>query len=131
MEYETLAKYDRIYGELRDVCMRLKPSTVQFVDGIGKANTFIVEVMRHEKEGDYVGDYIFVQSIDDKQNVTRLALPPADTKEIAAQLRKLEKRSEQRAKERRSANAKRLADERMARGEKPAFLVKKGEGKTA
>lgn len=125
-EYETLTAYDRLYGEMRDLCMRIKPVTVQFVDGVGRSKTFIVEVLRHEKE-DYVGDYIFVQAIDDKQAVTRLALPPAVTKAITAQLGKLDKRSEQRSKQRRSEIAKARALERMQRGEKPAFLVKKKE----
>lgn len=133
MEYETLTAYDRTYGEMRDLCMRsgLKPATVQFVDGVGRAKTFIVEVLRHEKEGEHVGDYIFVQAIDDKQAVTRLALPPAVVKAITAQIRKLDKRSEQRAKERRSQIAKDQAKARMERGQMPAFLVPKKGKETA
>lgn len=124
-KYETLNKYDRAYGDMRDVGVSSKPVTVQYVDGVGRAETFIVETIRDEK-----GDHLFLQCVDEKQQVTRLAVPPRVVKAIQSQIRKLERHSEKVAKERRSEIARARAVERMERGEKPAFLVpkKKEEG---
>lgn len=119
-EYETLNKYDRAYGDMRDVGVTSKPVTVQYVDGVGRAETFIVETIRDEK-----GDHLFLQCVDEKQQVTRLAVPPRVVKAIQSQIRKLERHSEKVAKERRSEIARARAMERMERGEKPAFLVPK------
>lgn len=127
MEYDTISKYDRIYGSQRDLCANStiaatsNPTTIQHIETLTEhAETYIIETIRSDK-----GDYLFVQCIDDKRNVTRLALPPRVAKAINSQGRKLDRRSEKLSKERRSEIGKRLAAERMARGEKPAFLVKK------
>lgn len=129
MEYDSISKYDRIYGSLRDLCANSdiaatsKPSTVQYVEHVsGRAETYIVETIRDEK-----GDHLFVQCVDDKQQVTRLALPPRVSKAIQSQARKLDRRSAQQSKERRAELGRKLAAERMARGELPAFLVKKNQ----
>lgn len=123
MEYDSISKYDRIYGSLRDVGSTSKPSTIQHIEPVsGRGETYIVETIRDEK-----GDHLFVQCVDDKQQVTRLALPPRVSKAIQAQARKLDRRTAQQSKERRSEIGKKLAAERMARGELPAFLVKKKE----
>lgn len=124
-EYQTINKYDREYGNMRDVGVTSKPVTVQYVDSVGRAETYIVETIRDEK-----GDHLFVQCVDEKQQVTRLAIPPRVVKAINSQVRKLERHSEKVAKERRSETARARAMERMERGEKPAFLVpkKKEEG---
>lgn len=123
MEYDSISKYDRIYASVRDIGVTSKPSTiVQQLEGSsvsGRAETYIVETIRDEK-----GDHLFVQCVDDKQQVTRLALPPRVSKAIQSQARKLDRRSAQQSKERRSEIARKLAAERMARGELPAFLVK-------
>lgn len=127
-EYETIHKYDRIYKSMLDIsrvpggaCMTSKPSTVQYVEEVtGRAETYIVETIRDEK-----GDRLFVQCIDDKQQVTRLALPAKVTKAIQSQVRKLDRRSAAVSKQRRSEIARARAKERMERGERPAFLVPK------
>lgn len=111
-EFETIAKYDRLYGNLRDVCLRTKPSTIQNVDVVGRSETFIVETMRHE-----TGDYIFIQCIDDKQQVTRLALPPKVANAIASGKESLSRRK-------RSASSKAAMKERMAAGFVPHFKKK-------
>jgi hypothetical protein len=80
MEDHQIQKYDRLYGGMRDVCLRSKPSTVKDVDLLGRAETFIVESMRHAEKGDFV----FIEAID-SGGVTRIALPPRVTALIASQ----------------------------------------------
>lgn len=103
----AIQKYDRLYGGMRDVCLRSKPSTVKDVDLLGRAETFIVESMRHAEKGDFV----FIEAID-SGGVTRIALPPRVTALIAAQRDSLTAR-------RRSIASKALAQARMDRGVVP------------
>lgn len=110
----TISKYDRLYGALRDVCMPTKQSTVTAVDLTGRAETFIVQTLRHEENGDYV----FVQRLDEDAAAVRLALPPKVANAIAAQRDSLTTR-------RRRITSKRLANERKSRGELPGFMRKK------
>jgi hypothetical protein len=116
----TISKYDRLRGSLHDVAMFTKPSTIKNVQNItGKTETFVVETCRYEELG---GDYIFIECVDDT-GVTRLALPPRVANAIASQRDSITTR-------RRSQSAKRVARERMARGEVPGFLRgKKKAGK--
>jgi len=115
-EENSISKYDRQRGSLKDVALFTKPSTIQNVQTItGRAETFVVATARAEDQG---GDFIFVECIDEQQAVTRLCLPPRVANAIASQRESLTAR-------RRSATAKRVARERMDRGEVPGFLRKK------
>ena len=123
-KYETLNKYDRMYGDARQVGIRAtkQPSTVQtFIDELGRAESYIVDTFRVDDKG----DYIFVQQVDDKQNVTRMAIPPKVVKLMMSHQRSLDKRTAKAKAVQRSERAKAVAKARMERGEMPAFLVKK------
>lgn len=107
----TISKYDRLRGSMHDVAMFTKPSTIKNVQTLtGRAETFVIETCRYEDRG----DYIFVECVDET-GVTRLALPPKVADVIASQRESLTTR-------RRSNAAKKLAQERKARGEVPAFM---------
>lgn len=117
-EETSISKYDRLRGGLKDVpgILFTRPSTVKSVQDItGKAETYVIETCRFQEKG---GDFIFIECIDENQAVTRLALPPKVSDAIASQRDSLTAR-------RRSAAAKRLAQERKDRGEVPGFLRKK------
>jgi len=114
-EENSISKYDRLRGGLKDVALFTRPSTIRTIQNItGKAETFVVESCRYEDQG---GDFIFVECVDEG-GVTRLALPPRVANAIAAQRDSLTAR-------RRSIAAKKLARERKERGEVPAFMRKK------
>lgn len=113
-EENSISKYDRLRGGLKDVALFTKPSTVRTIQNLtGRAETFVVETARYEEEG----DYIFVECVDEA-GVTRLALPPRVANAIASQRDSLTAR-------RRSIAAKRQARERQERGELPGFLRRK------
>jgi hypothetical protein len=112
MEDNTISKYDRLYGGMRDVCLRTKPSTIKNVEMTGRAETFVVETMRHSE----YGDYIFIECMDEN-GVIRLALPPRVANAIASQRDSLTAR-------RRSIASKAVAKQRMEQGEVP-FMKKK------
>lgn len=110
----TIAKYDRTRGQLEGVALFTRPSTIRVVQAItGKTETFVVETGRRED----LGDFIFVECMDET-GVTRLALPPKVANAIAAQRDSLTAR-------RRSIAGKRVAKERMDRGELPGFMKKR------
>lgn len=115
MSDNTITKYDRLYSDLHDVSrLYTRPSTVKNVQLLtGKAETFIVETVRHEERG----DYIFIESMDET-GLTRLALPPKVANAIASQRDSLTSR-------RRSIASRAIARARMDRGELPGFLRKK------
>lgn len=51
--YETVSKFDRIRGDLHDVALFTKPTTIKHVTNLtGRAETFVVETGRHEETGD-------------------------------------------------------------------------------
>lgn len=109
-----VSKYDRIRGGLDGVALFTKPSTVRNVQQItGTAETFVIETARHEE----LGDYIFVECVDDT-GVTRLALPPKAANAIAAQRESLTARRRSRA-----AKARAKADKEA--GKVPGFLRRK------
>ena len=113
-DFQVVSKYDRSRAQLQGVSMFTKPSTIKHVDFItGKSETFVVETCRRED----LGDYIFIESVSET-GVVRLALPPKVANAIANQRDSLTKR-------RRSATAKRIAKERMDRGELPGFMKAK------
>jgi predicted aspartyl protease len=112
-----IQKYDRIYGNLIDVALSTKPSTVKVVQPLtGRAETFIIQTLRHEENG----DYIFVECADEG-GLVRLVLPPKVANAIASQRESLSKR-------RRSIASRAVMRERMARGHVPTFK-KKAKGK--
>lgn len=110
----TISKYDRLRGNMHDVAMFTKPSTIKNVQNItGKSETFVVETCRHEE----LGDYIFIECMDEI-GVTRLALPPRVANLIASQRDSLTTRRRRQAGKRNAAAAK-------ARGEVPGFMRKR------
>lgn len=113
----TISKYDRLRGNLQDLALFTKPSTIKNVQTItGKSETFVVETCRHDELGGG-GDFIFIELVDDS-GVVRIALPPRVANVIASQRDSLTSR-------RRSRAAQRIAKERMERGELPGFMKKK------
>ena len=113
----TVSKFDRIRGSLDGVALFTKPTTVQNIETVtGKGETFIVETARHAE----LGDTIFIQSVDENQQVIRLALPPTVANAIARQHDALTARSRSRA-------AKEVAQARKDRGEVPGFMKRKSK----
>jgi hypothetical protein len=112
MSDNTVSKFDRIRGSLDGIALFTKPTTVQNIETVtGKGETFIVETARHAE----LGDTIFIQSIDENQQVTRLALPPTVANAIQRQRDALTSRSRSRA-------SKTVAQARKDRGELPGFM---------
>lgn len=114
--YQTITKFDRVRGNLHNLALFTRPSTVKNVTDItGKAETFVIETARLEDSG----DYIFIECMDEN-GVTRLALPPKVANAIAGQRDSL-------TAQRRSRAAQRVARARMERGELPGFMRKPGK----
>lgn len=83
-----ITKYDRLYGNLIDVSLTTKPSTVKVVQTLtGRSETFIIQTFRHDDNG----DYIFIECADEN-GLVRLALPPKVASAIASQRESLTKR---------------------------------------
>ena len=111
----TVHKYDRKYGNLLNVSLATKPSTIKLVEPLtGRSETFIIQTLRFEGE-----NYIFVECADE-EGLTRLVLPPKVARAIASQDGALSKKS-------RSNASKQVMAERMARGEVLGFQKKKAE----
>lgn len=109
-----ISKYDRRYGALHDVSLKTKPSTIKDVELTGRAETYIVQTMRHAE----LGDFIFIEHMDAESGLTRLVLTPKVSNAIASQRDSL-------TSKRRSLSSKAVAKQRMERGELPGFLRKK------
>jgi hypothetical protein len=108
-----IQKYDRMYGGLIDVSLHTKPSTVKVVQPLtGRAETFIIQTLRHEE----TGDHIFVE-IADESGLIRVVLPPKVASAIASQREALTKR-------RRSIASRASMRNRIAGGYKPTFKKK-------
>ena len=113
-EDNSISKYDRLRGGLEGHALFTKASTIKNVQSItGKTETFVIETGRYDELG---GDFIFIECIDEN-GTTRLALPPTVANIIASHRDRLTTR-------RRRITGKRLAKERMDRGELPGFLRK-------
>jgi len=107
-----VSSYDRQRGQLQGIAMFTKPSTVKSNPTfINKCQTFIVETARHDE----LGDFIFVEAVDENLQVIRLALPPKVANAIAAQRDRLTSR-------RRSIAGRRIAKERAEAGLLPGFM---------
>lgn len=114
-----ISKYDRLRGNLKDVGMFTKPSTIQTVQQLtGAAETFIITTCRTED----LGDYIFIEYVDETQHVTRLALPPKVANIIASQRDALTSKRRSQAGKRRAANMtegeKEVLRQRLAKARK-------------
>src|SRR5262245_1588493 len=71
--YETIEKYDRILGGLKDIAQFARATTIKNFETLtGKAETFVIMMARHAE----MGDYAFIEQIDEKMQVTRVYLPP-------------------------------------------------------
>jgi len=109
--------FDRLLGSLEGlpdvVCT--KPATIRAtVPILGSAQTYIVQTYRQREQG----DTIFLECVSADGSL-RLAIPPKIAEAIARQRDALTDKA-------RSKAAKAAAQERMERGERPAFLKKAG-----
>lgn len=115
MSDNTIQKYDRMYGNLLDVSLHTKPSTVKVIQPLtGRAETFIIQTLRHEG-----GDYIFIECADEN-GLVRIVLPPKVSQAAASQREALTKKG-------RSNASKAAMRSRIANGYVPTF---KKRGKT-
>jgi hypothetical protein len=106
-------KYDRKYGNLLDVSLHTKPSTIKAIEPLtGRAETFIIQTLRHED-----GDHIFIERADE-EGLIRIVLPPKVANLIVSQRDALTRRSRSRASKTAMAN-------RMAAGEVINFKKKR------
>lgn len=111
MSDNQVHKYDRTYGNLLDVSLHTKPSTIKLIQPLtGRAETFIIQTLR-PREGD--GDYIFIECIDE-DGTTRIVLPPRVTAAAASQRDSLSKRN-------RSNASRATMRRRMDEGFVPSF----------
>lgn len=112
--YETVSKFDRIFGGLHNIALFTSPSTIKNVQNItGKTETFIVQTCRHED----LGDFIFIECIDET-GVVRIVLPP----KVVAATRRQERSL---TKTRRSRSSKASMKARIESGEVIGFQRKK------
>lgn len=104
-------RFDRVIGSLHGLpdVRNTRPSTVTTVMPIlGSVQTFVVQTYRDDR-----GDTIALQMVD-AEGRARIIIPPAVSHAIARQRDALTTAN-------RRASSKRVAQERKARGEKPAF----------
>jgi hypothetical protein len=120
---KIISDYDRKLGELHGLPdgLETKPVVIQAVDMSGRGAVYTVQTFRLEDELKRRGDTIFLTCIQGGQTI-QLVLPPAVAAAIARQREGLSKRH-------RSRVAKRVAQDRLLRGELPfRFMrVKKQE----
>lgn len=106
-------RFDRALGALFGLpdVLSTPPTTIRAtLPMVGMAQTFIVQTYRQREQG----DTIFLEHVDETGS-TRLVIPPAVTRVIARQREALTGRSRRKA-------AQAAADDRKAKGIKPAFL---------
>jgi hypothetical protein len=117
-QYETITKYDRIYGSLHNVALHTKPTTIKVVEPVtGKTETFVIQTFRHVGADGTAGDYVFIERMDEA-GVVRMVLPPKATSAVGSQKDSLTKR-------RRSISSKAVMKARIASGEVLGFQKKK------
>lgn len=112
----VITEFDRLIGALEGLpdVVKSKPSTIRaMLPLIGIARSFIVQTYRQRDKG----DTIFLETVGGEGTI-RLAIPPQVADAIARQREALTGKV-------RSKVARQTMADRMARGEKPAFLVKK------
>lgn len=110
--------YDRAYGQAQGF-PHTRPHTITDAGilGVGGVRSYIVQTFRAPEHG----DTCFIQ-IAGPEGLTRVHLPAKVTQTIARQRDALTAQSRSRA-------SKQIADERKARGVRPAFLQKADERK--
>lgn len=108
--------YDRQLAALHDLpdVVKTKPSTIRSVPplGVGGTQVFVVQTYRQAERG----DTLFLEVMG-ASGAVRVVLPPAVTAVIARQRDALTDKARSRA-------AKASAADRIARGERPAFMRK-------
>lgn len=112
--------FDRIIGNLHGLpdVRYTRPATIRTVTPmIGRSQTFILQTYRQKD----VGDFIFIETVDGEGRA-RVYLPP-DAAEVIARQRDSLTTANRKAHGKEIG--KRVAAERKARGEKPAFMKKK------
>jgi hypothetical protein len=112
----VLSDFDRLVGALEGLpdVTKSKATTIRaMLPLVGIANSYIFQTYRQRDKG----DTIFLETISSQGSV-RIAIPPQVTEAIARQRESLTSKV-------RSKSAKQAMADRMARGEKPAFLLKK------
>lgn len=119
MSDSSIHPYDRLLGGLDGLpdVVHTRPSTVRaIVPLLGQAQTWIIQTFRQADQG----DTIFLEVVSAEGSI-RIALPPKVAAAISRQRDSLTKQSRSRA-------SKQVAQDRMARGEAPAFLRVAGGG---
>jgi hypothetical protein len=123
-QYETIAKFDRMYGSLLGGNnLHTKPSTIKNVSNVtGESETFVVQVIRAEQKKKViegfeektlvtVGDFVVLEFID-KDGHKRIIIPPKVTETIQRGCSSLSARARRNA-------SKAAMKERMAAGYVP------------
>jgi hypothetical protein len=113
MPDDSIHPYDRLLGALDGLpdVVHTRPTTVRTITPlIGNAETWIDQTYRQLGQGDTV----FLEAVS-AQGSVRLALPPKVAAAIARQRDSLTKQNRRKA-------SKQAAQDRMDRGEAPAFL---------
>jgi hypothetical protein len=116
----TISEFDRLVGALEGLpdVTKSKPTTIRaMLPLIGIARSFIVQTYRQRDKG----DTIFLETVGGEGTI-RLAIPPQVAEAIARQRDALTGKV-------RSKVGKQVMADRMARGEKPGFLLHKGRKK--
>ena len=115
-QMNVISEFDRLVGALEGLpdVVKSKPSTIRaMLPLIGIAQSYIVQTYRQKDRG----DTIFLETVGGSGTI-RLVIPPQVADAIARQREALTSKT-------RSKAAKAVAADRKARGEMPAFLVKK------
>ena len=108
--------YDRMISALSGLpdVVHSRPTTIRTLTPLlGNSQTYIVQTYRQKERG----DTIFLESMG-REGSLRIVLPPQVAEVISRQRDVLTTKNRRRA-------AKHVAQERMDRGEMPAFLKKK------
>jgi len=115
-EEKTLSNFDRTMGSLHGLpdVTATKPVTLRVVPPFGVSSQMYIVQTYRQKE---VGDTIFLEYVSGDETV-RMVIPAKVADAIARQRDQLTGKV-------RSKTAKRIAQERMDRGEVPGFLKKK------
>lgn len=118
-QYREIDKFDRIMGSMdgRPDVTKAAATTIRLSSPLVGAQTFIVQTYRERERGDTV----FIEYAA-SEGLIRIALPPQVANAIVRQRESLGTKV-------RKQHGKRIAAERKARGEQPAFLKMKRQSK--
>lgn len=119
--YKTVKdKFDRALGELTGLpdVRKCKETTIRSaLPIVGDSQTFVIQTVRRLGDGPEAGYYVFVEHFE-AGSFTRLVIPPKVADAIDRQRQALSDRV-------RRESAKRVAQDRKARGELPGFMKAK------